>query len=135
MLALLGSGVAAVRTVLLLALGESATSGAITNLARALSVGAVSGIVIAYHVRTLRRDLAAPRPTAAGHLAPSLAEPKLPYAVAFGSAGGSQRIEWFATREAAYAAARAAPSDTTATVLRREDDPPLTSAHAPSPPS
>ncbi|HEU5316814.1 MAG TPA: DUF5671 domain-containing protein [Chloroflexota bacterium] len=56
-LALLGAGVAAARELLLLVLGESATAGAITNLARALAVAAVSGLVIFYHQRVLRRDV------------------------------------------------------------------------------
>jgi hypothetical protein len=56
-LALLGAGIAAAREILLLVLGEAATAGAITNLARAVAVAAVSGLVIAYHQGVLRRDL------------------------------------------------------------------------------
>ncbi|HEU5317821.1 MAG TPA: DUF5671 domain-containing protein [Chloroflexota bacterium] len=55
-LALLASGVAAVKQVLDLALGEAATAGAVTNLARALSVAAVAAFVVAYHQLVLRRD-------------------------------------------------------------------------------
>ena len=123
-LALLGSGVAAAREILLLVLGESATSGAITNLARALSVSAVSGAVIAYHLRVLRRDLAAPhasRATPDAALRPTPPHADRPYAVAYGAADGGQRLEWFTTREEAHAAARAATLDSWATVLRRDD--------------
>ena len=109
-LALLGAGVAAVREILLLALGETATASAITDLARALSVAAVSGVVIAYHQRVLRRDLgvahalvAAPEPAVAvAETAPPFEG--RPYAVVYATAGGEQRVEWWATREEARAA-------------------------------
>ena len=128
-LALLGSGVAAARELLLLVLGESATSGAITNLARALSVSAVSATVIAYHLRVLRRDLAAPRATPAPAPPPPPPHEDRPYAVAYGAADGAQRLDWFASREEAHAAAaRAATSDTWATVLRRDEPPATTTA-------
>ena len=55
-LVLLGSGVAAATQVLNLALGEVATSSAITNLARALSVAVVAALVVAFHQRVLRVD-------------------------------------------------------------------------------
>jgi len=61
-LALLGASVGAARELLLLLLGEAATSSAVTNLARAVSVAAVSGVVVAYHQQILRRDLGAHDP-------------------------------------------------------------------------
>jgi hypothetical protein len=128
-LALLGSGVAAAREILLLVLGESATSGAITNLARALSVSAVSAIVIGYHLRFLRRDLAAPHvaPPPVPHPTPPYAD--RPYAVAYGAPDGAQRLEWFSSHEEAHAAAaRAVTGDTWATVLRRDEAPPISPA-------
>ncbi|HXI18394.1 MAG TPA: DUF5671 domain-containing protein [Chloroflexota bacterium] len=59
-LSLLGAGVAAAREILLLVLGEAATASAVTNLARAFSVAVIAGLVVAYHQRILRRDLATP---------------------------------------------------------------------------
>ena len=56
-LTLLGSGAVAARQVLDLVLGEAATGGALTNLARALAVAAVSGAVVFYHQRVLRADV------------------------------------------------------------------------------
>jgi hypothetical protein len=106
-LALLGAGVTAVYQLYLLALGAAATPSVITNLARALAVAAVAAVVVAYHLRILRQDLAsqsaaapAPEPSAAPVLsAPSAATP---YGVVVRRDGGERSV-WFATLEEARA--------------------------------
>jgi hypothetical protein len=113
-LALLGAGVAAVREILLLALGETATASAITDLARALSVAAVSGVVIAYHQRVLRRDLGvAHAVVAAPAVIPSEARDQgrveMPsaersFGVVYATADGGQHSEWFPAADEARAA-------------------------------
>jgi hypothetical protein len=113
-LALLGAGITVARQVLLLVLGEAATASAMTNLARSLAVSAVAGIVIAYHRRILRRDMAAlattPRPEPAHATkmrAPLPPHSSRPYGVLY-QLDGTLHAEWFATPEEARARAAGA---------------------------
>jgi Domain of unknown function (DUF5671) len=104
-LTLLGSGAVAARQVLDLVLGEAATGGALTNLARSLAVAAVSGAVVFYHQRVLRADVEITRkesevrrPAAAAiaDRAPTAPSPVRPYGIVYrrNTAEGS---EWFST--------------------------------------
>ena len=74
-LTLLGSGAVAARQLLDLALGATATGSVVTNLARALAVAIVSGLVVFYHQRVLRADLQAVGASATG------AGPRRPFGV------------------------------------------------------
>jgi hypothetical protein len=107
-LALLGSGAAAAKQLLDLALGEQPSGGVLTNLARALAVAAVAGVVVFYHQRVLRADLravsglrspdAAP-PGAAG--GPPVGPPVgRPFGVVYHRAA-REESEWFATADEA----------------------------------
>ena len=92
-LALLGSGAVAARQVLDLLLGETATGSVATNLARALAVAVVSGLVVFYHQRVLRADLQ----VAGASATPGRGR-------AFGvltRTGGQETVAWYTTREAA----------------------------------
>jgi hypothetical protein len=116
-LALLGAGAAAVRILLDLALGETATASALTNLARALSVATVAGIGVFYHQRVLRRDLTESRaaagperpkpPALAPETVPSngnTPHPARPYGVVYLVSEQGERSEWYGTPEEATSA-------------------------------
>ena len=113
-LALLGAGVTAVYQLYQLALGVSATAPVVSNLARALAVAAVAGLLAAYHLRTLRADqqrtpsvssppssVPAVPPSADGAAGPT-AERR--YGVLI-QGDGHERSEWFPTPDAARARA------------------------------
>jgi hypothetical protein len=118
-LALLGAGVVAVKQALDLVLGEATTSAALTNLGRALSVAAVAGLVVAYHQRVLRADVASGRraaepPRAATPPAdvPSVTERR--FGVIVGYPDGREVSSWHVTTqaaEAAYARGARGPAD------------------------
>jgi hypothetical protein len=115
-LALLGAGVVAVKQVLDLALGEATTAAAVTNLARALSVAAVAGLVMAYHQRVLGVDVASgrrpaePEPTMLPGGPPSVSA--RPFGVIVGYADGREVSSWHATAQAAETAYALAPAAT-----------------------
>ncbi len=123
-LALLGAGVAGVREILQLALGEAATGSVMTDLARALSVAAVAALVVFYHQRVLRRDLAVTQQTvtqqtqaaqAATVIAPFSPamppSPDRPFGVVYRLASGVEGSEWFASADAASHAANGRRAD------------------------
>lgn len=93
-LILLGSGAVAARQLLDLALGTTATGSVATNLARALAVAVVSGLVVFYHQRVLRADLQAVGASATG------AGPRRPFGVLTRDESG-ESATWYATRDAA----------------------------------
>jgi Domain of unknown function (DUF5671) len=93
-LTLLGSGAVAARQLLDLALGATATGSVVTNLARALAVAIVSGLVVFYHQRVLRADLQAVGASATG------AGPRRPFGVLTRGERG-ESATWYATRDAA----------------------------------
>ncbi len=111
-LVLLGSGAAAAKQLLDLTLGEAATSGALTNLARAVAVAAVSGVTVFYHQRVLRADthLAGPGPEPSGlrgdegipegvvteREGPGIPSPQRPFGLIY-RRGTAEASEWFAT--------------------------------------
>jgi hypothetical protein len=110
-LSLLGSGAVAARQVLDLLLGDAPTSGAVTNLARALAVAIVAGIAVFYHQRVLRLDAhqGAPAPvTPAGDTRRLFGVVTRPGGAdgAADTAPGLDRVAWFSTAEAARAAYR-----------------------------
>jgi hypothetical protein len=136
-LTLLGSGAVAAKQLLDLALGEAPTGGVLTNLARALAVAAVAGVVVFYHQRALRADVqAVERPTSQVPPPPSSPEPEAgaggpspsrPYGLV-ARRGGVESSEWFATaEEAGQALTRTTAAGDRlewATLVRVEETPP-----------
>ncbi len=134
-LTLLGSGAVAARQVLDLVLGEAATGGALTNLARALAVAAVSGAVVFYHQRVLRADVEltraaaearGPAPATETGRAPTAPSPVRPFGIVY-RRHTAEASEWFNTAgEARDALARLNSSGDGldwATVVRIEEPP------------
>jgi hypothetical protein len=104
-LTLLGSGAVAARQVLDLVLGEAATGGALTNLARALAVAVVSGAVVFYHQRVLRADVEltraaaearGPEPATEPGRAPTAPSPVRPFGIVY-RRHSAEASEWFST--------------------------------------
>jgi hypothetical protein len=108
-LVLLGAGATAAKQILDLILGETATAGATTNLARALAVAAVAGLSVFGHQRVLRRDqaLATAALPAADAATPAEAGAAEAEARTYGviyRQGQDERHEWFPSAEAARSA-------------------------------
>ncbi len=104
-------GAAAAKQLLDLTLDEAATSGALTNLARAVAVAAVSGVTVFYHQRLARAThLAGPGPEPSGlrgdegipegvvteREGPGIPSPQRPFGL-ISRRGTAEASEWFAT--------------------------------------
>jgi hypothetical protein len=121
-LALLGAGAALAKQILDLVLGDAATTSAITNVARAAAVAAVAGLVVYYHQRILRADVAATaaadRTAGRAGAAPSGTKGYVVILVSDGAAN----VEWFAGRVEATAAFNRGKSDDAQVTLARIED-------------